>query len=190
MSRAVHDGFSLIEMLDNFAILSVVATGVYTLVDYIQQTNARIIAVRVTEQADEAGAFRVSRPECRGIFADDIMAGDSGCLTLERRRQDTITGSWFTGERFYIRDADFGEFSGNDNRTISAWFWVPRTQTGRNWILHMGRQNGKRQQYSLYLNDGFPILDFKDVNIRPTDNTTDLRDGYGTMSRSPCKPTT
>jgi len=179
LSRLVHDGFSLVEMLVYFTILSVVATGVYTLVDYIQQTNARIInTVRVTEQADEAGAFlRAYVQNAETIHADDIMAGDSGCLTLERRRQDTITGSWFTGERFYIRDADFGEFSGNDNRTISAWFWVPRTQTGRNWILHMGRQNGKRQQYSLYLDNGYPILDFKDVNIRPTDNATDLRDG-------------
>ena len=178
-SRPVHDGFTLIEMLVYFTILSVVATGVYTLVDYIQQTNARIInTVRVTEQADEASAFLRSYVQnAEAIHADDIMAGDSGCLTLERRRQDTITGSWFTGDRFYVRDADFGEFSGNDNRTISAWFWVPRTQTGRNWILHMGRQDRKRQQFSLYLNDGFPILDFKDVNVRPTDNTTDLRDG-------------
>ena len=45
-------------MLVYFTILSVVATGVYTLVDYIQQTNTRIInTVRVTEQADEASAF-------------------------------------------------------------------------------------------------------------------------------------
>ena len=166
-------------MLVYFAILSVVATGVYTLVDYIQQTNARIInTVRVTEQADEAGAFLRSYVQnAEIIYSDDIIAGDSGCLTLERRRQDTMSGSWFTGDRFYIQDADFGEFSGNDNRTISAWFWVPRTQTGRNWILHMGRQDRSRRQFSLYLNDGFPIVDFKDVNVRPTDNTTDLRDG-------------
>ena len=166
-------------MLVYFTILSVVATGVYTLVDYIQQTNARIInTVRVTEQADEAGAFlRAYAQNAEAIYADDIMAGDSGCLTLERRRQDTIIGSWFSGERFYVQDADFGEFSGNDNRTISAWFWVPRAQTGRNWILHMGRHDHDRRQYSLYLNDGFPVLDFKDINLRPTDSTTDLRDG-------------
>ena len=34
------------------------------------------------------------------------------------------SGSWFDGEKFYIRDAEFSEFSGNDNRTISAWFWI------------------------------------------------------------------
>lgn len=166
-------------MLVYFTILSVVATGVYTLVDYIQQTNARIInTVRVTEQADEAGAFlRAYAQNAEAIYTDDIMAGDSGCLTLERRRQDTITGSWFTGDGFYVRDADFAELSGNDNRTISAWFWVPTSQMGRNWILHMGRHDQDRQQYSLYLNDGFPVLDFKDVNVRPTDGTTDLRDG-------------
>ena len=166
-------------MLVYFTILSVVATGVYTLVDYIQQTNARIInTVRVTEQADEAGAFlRAYAQNAEVIYTYDIMAGDSGCLTLERRRQDTITGSWFTGDGFYVRDADFAELSGNDNRTISAWFWVPTSQMGRNWILHMGRHDQDRQQYSLYLNDGFPVLDFKDVNVRPTDGTTDLRDG-------------
>ena len=58
LGRAVHSGFTLVEMLVYFTILSVVATGVYTLVDYIQQTNTRIInTVRVTEQADEASAF-------------------------------------------------------------------------------------------------------------------------------------
>ena len=179
IGHAVHAGFTLVEMLVYFTILSVVATGVYTLVDYIQQTNTRIInTVRVTEQADEASAFlRAYVQNAEAILTDDIAAGDSACLTLENRRQDTIQGSWFTGEKFYVRDADFAEFSGNDNRTISAWFWVPTTQTGRNWILHMGRHSQARRQYSLYLDDGYPILDFKNVNIRPVDTTTDLRDG-------------
>ena len=179
LGRTVHSGFTLVEMLVYFTILSVVATGVYTLVDYIQQTNARIInTVRVTEQADEAGAFlRAYIQNAEAILVDDISPGDAACLTLENRRQDTIKGSWFDGEKFYIRDADFSEFSGNDNRTISAWFWVPATQTGRNWILHMGKHSQNRKQYSLYLDNGYPILDFKTINIRPDDNTTDLRDG-------------
>ena len=177
--HAVHSGFTLVEMLVYFTILSVVATGVYTLVDYIQQTNTRIInTVRVTEQADEASAFlRAYVQNAEAILTDDIGAGDAACLTLENRRQDTIQGSWFTGNKFYVRDADFSEISGNDNRTISAWFWVPATQTGRNWIMHMGRHSQARRQYSLYLDDGYPILDFKNANIRPVDNTTDLRDG-------------
>ena len=179
LRRAVHSGFTLVEMLVYFTILSVVATGVYTLVDYIQQTNTRIInTVRVTEQADEASAFlRAYVQNAEAILIDDIYPGDAACLTLENRRQDTIQGSWFDGEKFYIRDADFSEFSGNDNRTISAWFWVPTTQMGRNWILHMGKHSQTRQQYSLYLDNGYPILDFKTINIRPDDNTTDLRDG-------------
>ena len=179
LGHAVHSGFTLVEMLVYFTILSVVASGVYTLVDYIQQTNTRIInTVRVTEQADEASAFlRAYVQNAEAILVDDISPGDAACLTLENRRQDTIQGSWFDGEKFYIRDADFSEFSGNDNRTISAWFWVPTTQTGRNWILHMGKHSQTRQQYSLYLDNGYPILDFKTINIRPDDNTTDLRDG-------------
>ena len=177
--RVTHVGFTLIEILVYFTILSVVVTGIYTLIDYVQQTNARIInTARVTEQADEAGSFlRAYAQNAEAIYADDILGGDSGCLTLERRRQDTIIGSWFSGEKFYVRDVDFGEFSGNDNRTLSAWFWVPRSQTGRNWILHMGQHSQNRKQYSLYLDDGYPILDFKDINIRPTDTTIDLRDG-------------
>ena len=111
------------------------------------------------------------------ILVNDIAPGDAACLTLENRRQDTIQGPWFDGEKFYIRDAEFSEFSGNDNRTISAWFWVPETQTGRNWILHMGKHSQTRRQYSLYMDNGYPILDFKSMNIRPDDSTIDLRDG-------------
>ena len=179
VGHTIHAGFTLIEMLVYFTILSVVATGVYTLVDYIQQTNTRIInTVRVTEQADEASAFlRAYVQNAEIVHTDNITSGDSACLTLENRRQDTIQGSWFNGEKFYIRDADFSELSGNDNRTISAWFWVPTTQSGRNWILHMGKSSQARRQYSLYLDNGYPILDFKNVNIRPVDNTTDLRNG-------------
>lgn len=177
--HTVHAGFTLIEMLVYFTILSLVATGVYTLVDYIQQTNTRIInTVRVTEQADEASAFlRTYVQNAEIVHTDDIAPGDGACLTLENRRQDTIQGSWFNGEKFYIRDADFSELGGNDNRTISAWFWVPTTQSGRNWILHMGKSSQVRRQYSLYLDNGYPILDFKNVNVRPVDNTTDLRNG-------------
>ena len=165
-----------------------VVTGVYTLVDYVQQTNARIInTVRVTEQADEAGAFlRAYAQNAEAIYADDIMAG-SGCLTLERRRQDTILGLWHSGERFYIRDADFGEFSGNDNSNNLGLVLVPLTQTGRNWNSY-GAIDGS-VQYSLYLNDESPILDFKDINIRPTDPNRSA-DGSWHSLRSPCQPTT
>ena len=166
-------------MLIYFAILSVVTIGVYSLLDYVQRTSARVInTVQLTEQVDEAVTFiRTRLTNAEAILVDEIRPNDSACLTYETRDMNTLRGTWLGGEKTYVRDADFSAVSGNDNRTISAWIWAPTTQTGRNWILHIGKHGSDRQQYSLYLDDGLPVLDFKDANVRPVDATINLRDG-------------
>ena len=174
---AQRPGLTLIELLIYVAIFGIISVGIFTLVNYVQRTNLKIINT-ANVQADVALAQDYVR--ARLGRADDIDILNSGgqdnsCLQLNRRRADSVAGYWFDGSGTSVRAAGFNPPSGNSARAVALWVYVPSDLNAQTTLVRWGRAEDRYLFQIMLQPSGIPHLDFNCANITPT-NFPDLRD--------------
>lgn len=176
-SQVKLPGITLIELVIYVTIFGVISAGIFTLVNYVQTTNVKIINTS-NVQADVSVAQNYVRS--RLGRADDIEVLNSGgqdnsCLQLNRREARSIAGYWFDGSGTSARASTYNPPSGNSARAVSLWIYVPSDHNTNATLVRWGRPNDRRLFQIMLRSNGIPHLDFNCANISPT-GFPDLRD--------------
>jgi len=170
-------GLTLIELLIYVAIFGVISIGIFTLVNYVQRTNLKVINT-ANVQAEVALAQDYVRARLGRADDIDILDSDgegNSCLQLNRTLAESITGYWFDGSGTSVRAASYNPPSGNDARAVSLWAYVPENHNSETTLVRWGRAADRRLFQIMLRNTGIPHMDFNCANIIPS-SFPDLRD--------------
>ena len=123
-------GFSLVELMTAMAITSLLAIGIFTLIDYVQRTNVKVInTANISGKIDEAELAIRSKigPADRLLFDNDSVIDATGvgsveCLLVQRRSTRDRTGLTLADEDDYIAATGYKGIGGKQNFSLSFWF--------------------------------------------------------------------
>ena len=154
------NGFTLMELLVAVTLATLVAGISYAIFDYAQRSNVRIINT-ANLQADEQLAQTLIRTKLGVAEATSITSAngvDGACLSITNTERNTYTGFWFDGMSTYVSDTDFFGVSGNNDRTISFWIWVPSNNASQGVIAKWGKHNAADKNYAAMVNNNSRML--------------------------------
>ena len=154
VNKRLAFGFSLIELMTAMVITSLLAAGIFTLLDYTQRTNIKVInTFDITSKIDEAELFIRSRtgPADRLIFDNDsvIDNGTSGsveCLLVQRRAVTDRTGLSLTEDDDYLEATGYKGVGGQSNFSLAFWFKRSSTITDNESMVSWGDYDASSDQ--------------------------------------------